>query len=353
MNEVKHRPPFPWFGGKSRVADIVWDKLGDVDLYVEPFFGSGAVLFLRPTTPKLETVNDKDSLIANFWRAVKHDPEQVAYYADNPVNEADLTARHIWLIKYGLPNIQERIFADPDFYDAKVAGWWVWGICCWIGSGWCSGEGKWTEHEGKLVDKKTINELDGVSKQRLHVSQSETGINAIARGVNKKRPHISHGEQGVNAIARGANKQTPYPLIEYFNTLSERLRFVRVCCGDWSRVVTKGALDYGKSVGIFLDPPYKQDLRDGGLYNEDADNLSAQVRKWCIENSNNPRYRIALCGYEGEHNELEELGWKKVEGKAIRAYGNSKNKNSPNAENRYKERIWFNPNCINLDNQEE
>ena len=42
------RSPFPWFGGKSRVAGLVWDRFGDVPNYVEPFFGSGAVLFGRP-----------------------------------------------------------------------------------------------------------------------------------------------------------------------------------------------------------------------------------------------------------------------------------------------------------------
>jgi DNA adenine methylase len=52
------RAPFPWFGGKSRVADIVWDRFGDVANYVEPFFGSGAVLLARPHPPRIETVND-------------------------------------------------------------------------------------------------------------------------------------------------------------------------------------------------------------------------------------------------------------------------------------------------------
>ena len=45
------KAPFPWFGGKSRVADIVWDRFGKVDNYVEPFFGSGAVLLARRQTP--------------------------------------------------------------------------------------------------------------------------------------------------------------------------------------------------------------------------------------------------------------------------------------------------------------
>ena len=45
------KAPFPWFGGKSRVAHIVWDRFGNVPNYVEPFFGSGAVLLGVRTPP--------------------------------------------------------------------------------------------------------------------------------------------------------------------------------------------------------------------------------------------------------------------------------------------------------------
>ena len=90
------KAPFPWFGGKRRVADIVWERFGPVPNYVEPFFGSGAVMLARPPDwpPRNETVNDLDCMIANFWRSVEEDPEEVAYWADWPVNEADLHARH-------------------------------------------------------------------------------------------------------------------------------------------------------------------------------------------------------------------------------------------------------------------
>lgn len=88
------RAPFPWFGGKRRVAHHVWDRLGNVRNYIEPFFGSGAVLLGRPGEPGIETVNDADAYLANFWRAISGDPDGVARYADWPVNEADLHARH-------------------------------------------------------------------------------------------------------------------------------------------------------------------------------------------------------------------------------------------------------------------
>src|SRR5689334_19180994 len=42
------KAPFPWFGGKSRVASLVWERFGEVRNYVEPFAGSLAVLLGRP-----------------------------------------------------------------------------------------------------------------------------------------------------------------------------------------------------------------------------------------------------------------------------------------------------------------
>jgi hypothetical protein len=128
------RAPFPWFGGKSRVASLVWERFGNVPNYVEPFFGSGAVLLARPTAPGTETINDLDCYVANFWRAVQADPEAVARFADWPVNEADLHARHKWLVTR--EEFREGMKSDPTFFDSKVAGWWVWGLCSWIGTGW-------------------------------------------------------------------------------------------------------------------------------------------------------------------------------------------------------------------------
>jgi hypothetical protein len=49
---IELRAPFPWAGGKSKCADVVWRGLGhDVVNYVEPFAGSLAVLLGRPNGP--------------------------------------------------------------------------------------------------------------------------------------------------------------------------------------------------------------------------------------------------------------------------------------------------------------
>ena len=120
------------------MSGLVWERFGDVKNYVEPFAGSLAVLLGRPHPPRLETVNDLNGYLSNFWRAVAHDPDEVAHWCDWPVNEADLHARHVWLLERKYP-LTDHLMADPDYFDAKLAGWWVWGICAWIGSGWCSG----------------------------------------------------------------------------------------------------------------------------------------------------------------------------------------------------------------------
>ena len=92
------RAPFPYFGGKRDVASLIWARLGRVRQYIEPFCGSAAILLTAPEPASLEVVNDMNGFIANFWRAVKNQPDQVAIEADYPVSHIDLGGRHVWLM---------------------------------------------------------------------------------------------------------------------------------------------------------------------------------------------------------------------------------------------------------------
>ena len=94
---VCQRAPFPFFGGKHDIADVIWERFGPVRHYLEPFAGSLAVLLTRPHPPQIETVNDLDGFITNVWRALAQDPRAVAQYADRPVNEIDMHAANRWL----------------------------------------------------------------------------------------------------------------------------------------------------------------------------------------------------------------------------------------------------------------
>ena len=296
--------PFPYFGGKSLACETVWCAFGAVDNYVEPFAGSVAMLLGAPDGKRVETINDADGYVANFWRAVQHAPDEVVRYADWPVNETDLFARHLWLVNTGRERIA-AMEADPDHFDAQVAGWWVWGLCAWIGSGWCSGRGPW---------------------QLPHLGNP-------GRGVNRQLPHL--GDPG-----RGYQKQTD-ALLEWIRSLSVRLRKVRVCCGDWSRVVTPSVLRGGGfPCGVFLDPPYDEGNEN---YSVAVKGIAAEVREWALANGEDKKLRIVLAGYEGEH-EMPET-WKVYAYSATGAYIANGTKAS---ENRHRERLWFSPHCLSV-----
>ena len=289
--EQKLKAPFPYFGGKSRIAHEVWARFGDVPNYVEPFAGSLAVLLSRPTPPRVETVNDINCFLTNFWRALRDDPDGVAQWADYPVGEIDLHARHRWLVEQ--KDFIESMRSDPYYYDVQIAGWWVWGICAWIGNGWCR--------------------------------DAET----------RKLPCLDRGGRGAYRLTNGG-------LYNYFAALSARLRRVRICCGDWKRVCGYSPTTNIGTTAVFLDPPYGKQTgrKDGGYAFEEGD-VTRDVHEWCVENQDNPKLRIALCGYEGEY---DLPGWECLAWKANCGYGNRGN--GAGRANRHRERVWFSPNCL-------
>lgn len=312
--KLVHKPPFPWFGGKSRCAHLVWERFGDVPNYVEPFAGSLAVLLNRPHEPRMETVNDLDCYLANFWRATQADPEAVAAHCDWPINEADLHARHTWLSAQA--DFRERMHADADYYDAKIAGWWVWGQCQWIGGGWCD--------SGSFLGRDR--------NQRPHLGRGK-GVHRPSQ----KLPHLDGWGHGRGVQSGDRRKDLP----AYFAALADRLRPVRVCCGDWTRVLGPCPTRSLGVTGVFLDPPYGPS-RDARCYAVDEDGVYKRVAAWAREHGDDPKLRIALCGYIGETS--MPRNWTCVPWKAHGGYGNRAN--GRGRANKHRERIWFSPHCL-------
>ena len=330
------KSPYPWFGGKSAVAPMVWERLGNVTNYVEPFFGSGAVLLSRPSDPDIETVNDLDGMVANFWRATQADPDAVAQWADWPVNENDLHARHAWLVGQK-DSLQVALEGDPSYHDAKIAGWWLWGICQWIGSGWCSGVGPWRQVDGSLV--RVVDGGPGVNRKLPHLGNA-------GHGINRKLPHLGDAGKGINRNAKADGDEVWGEHLQHMmRQLRDRLRRVRVCCGDWSRVLGSTPTEKLGMTGVFLDPPYSLEAdRDMGLYAVEDGSVAHGVRKWAIANGDNPLMRIVLCGYDSEHDMPDS--WDAVAWKSKGGYGNIAQGESKGKSNAYREMLWFSPHCL-------
>jgi DNA adenine methylase len=317
---VTRRPglksPFIWFGGKGAAVDTIWSALGNPPNYVEPFGATIVVLLNRPGgAGKIETVNDLDADISNFWRALKAEPGAVAEWADWPVNEACLHARSEQLMEE-LPDHRARMHSDPDYYDAKRAGWWVWGVSTAIG-------GNWMQAKGANASPRMCGWVRG------------NGMHAI--------PALGHSGRGIHSPERAA-------LTDWFHSLASRLRRVRVACGDWQRVLSGAVTGASNSLknmgmspcGVYLDPPYDDHEY---VYGGQATSVSAAVRAWAIEHGDDPHFRIAVSGYEGEHDFPES--WSTH---AWKAQGGHANRSDENV-NRARERIWFSKHCIPIGQQ--
>lgn len=72
MNALLNYPGAKWGMAKEIVALMPPHRS-----YLEPFFGSGAVLFNKPQSA-IETVNDIDGDIVNFFRVLREQPDRLA-----------------------------------------------------------------------------------------------------------------------------------------------------------------------------------------------------------------------------------------------------------------------------------
>lgn len=257
-------PPFRHFGGKRKVAQVVWRALGNPGAYIEPFAGSLAVLLARPDVGRLEIVNDLDGMIANFWRSVQQDPETVEYYATWPKVEIDLKSRYKYL-QSALPDLVQSLDRCPNFCDSKIAGWWLW--------------------------------------------SHQSSIAMMGRGI--------HFAVGQTRLLSGSDPG-------WLNDFKDRLSGVVVMCGDWERLFSR-ALDHsGGVIGVFFDPPYGSGCQE--MYAVNSPGVYHLVWDKAIELGERTDYRVAVCGYDGDGPCLPdgwtEYRWSSTAG-ALRSRGDS------------------------------
>lgn len=289
------RAPYSYFGSKARVAKVIWQGLGELSNYVEPFCGSLSILLSNPKIPKIETVNDINYNITNFWRSISNDPEGVAKFADYPVNEIDLHAKQKWLTCQTTIDFKNKLEENIDFYDVKIAGYWIYGMGASIGDNWLKPKGL------------------------------------------KAMPMLSSAGGGIHGLSNN--------ILDWFKSLQERTKRVRICSGDWKRVITPSITFNNKGLstkditGIVLDPPYDLSNRDKVYINEF--NIYKEVCEWAISNSDNNRLRIVVCGYNGDFtfpNNWKTYSWT--------SSGMGNMGNDRGRENSKKEMIYFSPNCL-------
>ena len=140
------------------------------------------------------------------WRAVKAQPTTDRQACDWPVIEADLHARHLWLI--GPAREPDRRLIAELIGATEAAGWCGAGAMrAWIGDGW------W---------------LRAASRKLLLGSEGAWDGSHLGDGDGCPRPVVARPSP---------TRSSPSDRRGSGSALSDRLRAVRVASGDWRRVV--------------------------------------------------------------------------------------------------------------------
>ena len=335
--------PFPYYGGKRRVAGLIWDKFGNPTRYLEPFAGSLAVLLHRDTPCETEVVSDTDGYICNAWRSLQRDPDATAFHADYPTIHHDLTARQHTLIKWHFEN-SNRLSTDPDYFDPQIAGWWIWGTSNWIGANYAairpdglisramphvridnSGRGVSAKRKEYPVDNtipmvRTDNGGRGVSIQRrtYPVSDKRPSVERTTGGqgvssqrkaypVTDGRPSIQPRGGGNGISAQNRSFTTNEAIYDYFRLLSKRLRRVTTLNRPFDGFISPSLLGNTTTqitdTALFLDPPYRVSTgRHSSLYSSDiagtSEDVAVTAYEWAIKHGD--RFKIAYCCHEGD-----------------------------------------------------
>lgn len=161
MSVTKMKTPISYYGGKQMMVKEILPLIPKHEIYVEPFFGGGAVFWAKEQT-KCEVINDVNMNIVNFYEVLKH-----SYFELRKKIEATLHSRETYkkaMIIYDCP----WLFAD----DEVLRAWAFWvvtnqGFSCKIGT--------WGYDKAKRA--KTIqNKIDSFQEElseRLRYTQIE------------------------------------------------------------------------------------------------------------------------------------------------------------------------------------
>ena len=126
--------------------------------------------------------------------------------------------------------------------------------------------------------------------------------------------------------------------------LSDKLRRVRVCCGDWARVVTPSVTTRHGLTAVLLDPPYGEGAQEYSAGGNADKGIAADVWAWAVANGDDPQMRIAVCGYDDGR--TVPLGWSVMRWTARKGYQATEAATA----NPSREVVWFSPHCVKLDN---
>jgi hypothetical protein len=116
-------PVLRWPGSKWRLSDWIIQHMPPHEVYLEPFFGSGAVFFNKMPSDT-ETINDLDGNVVNLFRVIREHSEELAALIDmTPWSREEYNSGRTCLRGYkklGPVGLLARMLLDTSHWGSTV-----------------------------------------------------------------------------------------------------------------------------------------------------------------------------------------------------------------------------------------
>lgn len=110
---IELKTPITYYGGKQKMLGIILPLIPEHRIYVEPFFGGGAVFFAK-SPAKVEFINDLNSEVINFYKVMKTRFDELKRLIDTTLHSE------------GQQKEAKNIYFHPSDFDEVRRAWAVW-----------------------------------------------------------------------------------------------------------------------------------------------------------------------------------------------------------------------------------
>lgn len=156
--------PITYYGGKQKLAERIISKIPEHKIYVEPYFGGGAVFF-KKNKSYLEVINDNNEFLINFYYVSQNNYPELKQLIDLSLHSESL------------------FHFAKDIYNSRIESteiekaWSIWYLTNFSFNGSMHGGWKWSNgrsgsHEGIYVENKKNNFSIAVNERLKNVSIS-------------------------------------------------------------------------------------------------------------------------------------------------------------------------------------
>ncbi len=107
------KTPITYYGGKQNMLQHILPLIPKHTIYVEPFFGGGAVFFAK-TPAQSEIINDTNAMVINFYKVCKNDFENLKQKV-----EETIFSRTVYTVAYAMyrvPHLFSELQQAWSFY---------------------------------------------------------------------------------------------------------------------------------------------------------------------------------------------------------------------------------------------